>query len=182
MSNYTINYFSLLSSSEGFGFNTDIFETNVLNLAVVIGVLIYYGRIVLNDLIVGRKTTILKSLKEAEIKFNEAEKNLSLAKNNLIASEAKVNDIRNQTQILSKNAVKNLMDLLEEDIKRLQSVNLSYIRFEEEKSIGEVCENLSQSAFKIALEKLNKRLNSNLQKKIISQNLYKLNLKFYGKK
>jgi hypothetical protein len=74
------------------------------------------------------------------------------------------------------------MDLLEEDIKRLQSVNLSYIRFEEEKSIGEVCENLSQSAFKIALEKLNKRLNSNLQKKIISQNLYKLNLKFYGKK
>lgn len=28
-----------------FGINTDIFETNVLNLSVVIGVLIYYGRV-----------------------------------------------------------------------------------------------------------------------------------------
>ena len=46
MLTYSINYFSFISSSEGFGFNTDIFETNILNLAVVLGVLVYYGRIV----------------------------------------------------------------------------------------------------------------------------------------
>jgi hypothetical protein len=40
---YNINMF--ISEAEGFGINTDIFETNVLNLAVVIGVLIYYGRV-----------------------------------------------------------------------------------------------------------------------------------------
>lgn len=34
-----------ISEAEGFGINTDILETNVLNLAVVIGVLIYYGRV-----------------------------------------------------------------------------------------------------------------------------------------
>lgn len=33
-----------VSHSEGFGINTDLFETNILNLSVVIGVLIYYGR------------------------------------------------------------------------------------------------------------------------------------------
>ena len=37
-----INVFTIIS--EGFGINTDIFETNILNLSVVIGVLIYYGR------------------------------------------------------------------------------------------------------------------------------------------
>ena len=40
----TNNLISLISHSEGFGINTDILDTNVLNLAVVIGVLIYYGR------------------------------------------------------------------------------------------------------------------------------------------
>lgn len=36
---------SFLSEEEGFGINTNLFETNILNLSVVIGVLIYYGRI-----------------------------------------------------------------------------------------------------------------------------------------
>lgn len=38
------NLFSLICESEGFKLNTDLFETNVLNLSVVIGVLIYYGK------------------------------------------------------------------------------------------------------------------------------------------
>ncbi len=42
---FDVDLFSIISESEGFGINTDIFETNVLNLSVVIGVLIYYGRI-----------------------------------------------------------------------------------------------------------------------------------------
>ncbi len=50
MNIYNINMF--ISEAEGFGINTDIFETNVLNLAVVIGVLIYYGRVAFFDMLV----------------------------------------------------------------------------------------------------------------------------------
>lgn len=42
---FNINLLSIVSESEGFGINTDLFETNVLNLSVVLGVLVYYGRI-----------------------------------------------------------------------------------------------------------------------------------------
>lgn len=38
-----INFGYLISEHHGFGINTDLFETNVLNLAFVLGVLIYYG-------------------------------------------------------------------------------------------------------------------------------------------
>ena len=44
-----INIVSLFAEREGFGINTDIFETNILNLSVVIGVLIYYGRITFTE-------------------------------------------------------------------------------------------------------------------------------------
>ena len=40
----TINFFTVISAQESFGINTDIFETNIINLSVVTGVLIYYGR------------------------------------------------------------------------------------------------------------------------------------------
>lgn len=39
------NLVNILSEAKGFGINTDIFETNILNLSFVIIVLIYYGRI-----------------------------------------------------------------------------------------------------------------------------------------
>lgn len=40
-----INMILTISEAKSFGINTDLFETNILNLSVVIGVLIYYGRI-----------------------------------------------------------------------------------------------------------------------------------------
>lgn len=41
---FLMNLLFSISHSEGFAINTDVFETNILNLAVVIGVLIYYGK------------------------------------------------------------------------------------------------------------------------------------------
>jgi F-type H+-transporting ATPase subunit b len=40
-----LNLMTLISKEENFGINTDIFETNIINLSIVIAVLIYYGRI-----------------------------------------------------------------------------------------------------------------------------------------
>lgn len=45
-----VNILHLISNHNGFAINTDIFETNIVNLSVVIGILVYYGRIVLDTL------------------------------------------------------------------------------------------------------------------------------------
>lgn len=46
MKNVTDSFVSLghWPSAGGFGFNTDIFATNPINLSVVIGVVIYFGK------------------------------------------------------------------------------------------------------------------------------------------
>jgi F-type H+-transporting ATPase subunit b len=46
MKNVTDSFISLifLSSAEGFRLNTNILETNILNLSVVLGVLTYFGK------------------------------------------------------------------------------------------------------------------------------------------
>nr|YP_009371169.1 AtpF [Torreya grandis]APX55446.1 ATP synthase CF0 subunit I [Torreya jackii]ARR75290.1 AtpF [Torreya grandis] len=46
MKNVTDSFISLvyLPSAGGFGLNTNILETNIINLSVVLGVLIYFGK------------------------------------------------------------------------------------------------------------------------------------------
>lgn len=69
------------------------------------------------------------------------------------------------------------MDAVEEDINRLKLSNLSIIKLEEEKSINEICQKLSQFAISKSIEKINKRINSTSQRKIISQNIEKISIK-----
>jgi hypothetical protein len=88
----------------------------------------------------------------------------------------KAEQIREQGLALSIQTAKTILDTVDEDIKRLKTVNLYTIRMEEEKSINELCFKLSQFAFEKAIENLNKRLNPTSHKKIISQNIEKLSI------
>lgn len=72
---------------------------------------------------------------------------------------------------------KLIVNSIEEDIKRLKTLNLTLIKLEQEKSVGEICQELSQIALVKAAEKINKKMNYNLQKKFIIQNIDKLALK-----
>ena len=66
--------------AEGFGLNFDLIETNILNLAVVLGVVLYLGGDVLTSLLNDRKQKILGTLKSANERFVEAEQKLAEAK------------------------------------------------------------------------------------------------------
>lgn len=133
-------------------------------------------------MIKSRKDNILRSLQEAENKFKEAEENLMFAKKNFEIAKKKAEDIRTQGIILSKQTANSLLTAVEEDIKRLKASNLSTIRLEEEKSINDICKKLSQFALLNSIEKLNKKLNPNFHKKLISQNIDKLSPKLLNRK
>lgn len=172
-----INILNFISEeSEGFGINTDIFETNVLNLAIVIGVLIYYGRSLLADIIKNRKESILKNLQEADSRFREASENLETAKIQFQEANIKSEQIKIQAFSIANQSSKKLIESVEDDIKRLKETTLSTIQFEEENSIKEVCQKLSELAFLKSVEILKQRLNSTIHKKIILHGTEKLSL------
>nr|AYB71439.1 ATPase subunit I [Trachelomonas grandis] len=160
---------------EKFGINGNIFETNILNLSVVLGVLVYYGRIVFSDIINSYKLTIMKKLQEAENRFLETENSLLIARKNFEIAKQKADEIRNQSMVLSKQTYKSLLENIDNEVKLLNLTNATIIKSEEEKSINEICQNLTNVALEISIEKLkSKRLNSRKQKKIISRKISKL--------
>jgi len=89
--------FTLLAQEEGIHINFDILETNLLNIIALVGILVYAGRDFLGSLLEERKTTIVKSVQDAEDRLNEAQKRLSEAQKQLNQVNLVISEIKNET-------------------------------------------------------------------------------------
>jgi len=85
--------FDLLVTSmplgEGFGINTNIFETNVINLAAVVAIVISFVGKNLSSLLDDRRKTILTNLQEASQRAADAQQKLTEAKKPITISKSK---------------------------------------------------------------------------------------------
>jgi F-type H+-transporting ATPase subunit b len=108
--------FTLLAEEEGIHLNLDILETGLLNILALLAILIYTGKDFLGSALEERKTTIVKSVQDAEDRLNEAEKRLSEAKKqlsqaNLVISEIKTETISTKKVLLESDAFEAKKDL-----------------------------------------------------------------------
>ena len=89
--------FTLIANEKGISLNFDILETGLLNILALIAILIYVGRDFLGSLLEERKTTIVKSVQDAEDRLKEAEKRLTEAKKQLSQANLVISEIKNET-------------------------------------------------------------------------------------
>ena len=89
--------FTLLAEDEGIGLNLDILETGLLNIIALLAILFFTGRDFLGSLLEERKTTIVKSVQDAEDRLNEAQKRLDEAQKQLNQANLVISEIRNET-------------------------------------------------------------------------------------
>ena len=94
--------FTLLAEEETIGFNSDILETGLINILALVGVLIYAGKDFLGSLLDERKTTIVRSVQDAEDRLNEAQKRLSEAEKQLNQANLVISEIKNETVATKK--------------------------------------------------------------------------------
>jgi F-type H+-transporting ATPase subunit b len=95
MENFT-QIFTLLAHEEGIGLNSDILEVGLLNILALVGILIYTGRDFLGSLLEERKSTIVKSVQDAEDRLSEAQKRLSEAQKQLNQANIVISEIRSE--------------------------------------------------------------------------------------
>jgi F-type H+-transporting ATPase subunit b len=109
--------FTLLANHEGIGLNLDILETGLLNIIALVGILIFTGRDFLGSLLEERKTTIVKSVQDAEDRLNEAKKRLSEAQKQLNQANVVISEIRNETIATKKILLESDADQAKKDLK-----------------------------------------------------------------
>ena len=97
------------AEQEGIGFNSDLLETGLVNIILLIGVLVLNGQSLLGESLEERRTTIVNNVQDAENRLTEAEKRFAEAEKQLNQANVVISEIKAETL-----ATKTLM--LESDI------------------------------------------------------------------
>ena len=98
--------FTLLAN-EGIGLNTDILETGLINILVLLAILIYTGRDFLGSLLEERRTTIVKGVQDAEDRLNESQKRLIEAQKQLNQANIVISAIKTETVVTKKSLLES---------------------------------------------------------------------------
>uniref|UniRef100_UPI0030FE7A8A ATP synthase CF0 subunit I n=1 Tax=Xerochrysum bracteatum TaxID=152196 RepID=UPI0030FE7A8A len=173
MKNVTDSFVSLghWPSAGSFGFNTDILATNLINLSVVLGVLIFFGKGVLSDLLDNRKQRILNTIRNSEELREGAIQQLEKARARLRKVEIEADQFRVNGYSEIEREKLNLIDSTYKALEQLENYKNETINFEQQKASNQVRQRVFQQALQGALGTLNSCLNNELHLRTISANI-----------
>nr|UTM99006.1 CF0 subunit I [Bredia sp. 850]UTM99007.1 CF0 subunit I [Bredia sp. 850] len=173
MKNLTDSFLSLgqwpLAGS--FGFNTDILATNPINLSVVFGVLIFFGKGVLSDLLDNRKQKILSTIRNSEELRGGAIEQLEKARARLQKVEMEAEQFRVNGYSGIEQERLNLINSTSKTLEQLENYKNETVLFEQQRAMFEVRQRVFQQALQGALGALNSCLNNELHLRTISTNI-----------
>nr|YP_009767982.1 ATP synthase CF0 B subunit [Talbotiella gentii]QIS98600.1 ATP synthase CF0 B subunit [Talbotiella gentii] len=173
MKNITDSFLSLgyWPYAGSFGFNTDILATNPINLSVVLGVLIFFGKGVLSDLLDNRKQRILKTIRNSEELREGAIEQLEKARARLQKVEMEADRFRVNGYSEIEREKWNWINSISMTLEQLENYKNETIHFEEQRAINQVRQRVFQQALQGALGTLNSCLNNELHLRTISANI-----------
>nr|YP_009760189.1 ATP synthase CF0 subunit I [Syzygium aromaticum]QIQ56800.1 ATP synthase CF0 subunit I [Syzygium aromaticum]UWI54667.1 ATP synthase CF0 subunit I [Syzygium aromaticum] len=173
MKNVTDSFVSLghWPSAGSFGFNTDILATNPINLSVVLGVLIFFGKGVLSDLLDNRKQRILNTIRNSEELRGGAIEQLEKARARLRKVEMEAEQFRVNGYSEIEQEKLNLINSTYKTLEQLENYKNETINFEQQRAINQVRQRVFQQALQGALGTLNSCLNNELHLRTISANI-----------
>jgi F-type H+-transporting ATPase subunit b len=166
-----LTLFINLPLGEGFGINTNILETNIINLAVVLGVVISFVGDALRSLLENRKQTIVKNLLEADQRANEAQEKLNQAKIQFEFSQKKAIEIEEQSIIAAEQEKKKSIDQATKDALRLEDLKKETLLLQQQKAVSEISQQVITLALSQVREKLNNRLDPNFHASVNNFNI-----------
>ena len=162
---------SLIFASEGFGLNLNIFETNIINLAVVVFGLYKFLPGFLGKILERRRTSILSDLKEAEERLAQAKDSFSKAKDELASAKEKADKIRNDCKARAEAIRLDSEKRTVEEMARIKQGAASDLNAEAARVTSQLRKEAAELAIEKALAILPKKLDSNTQDKFLKQSI-----------
>ncbi|MEB3227033.1 MAG: F0F1 ATP synthase subunit B [Synechocystis sp.] len=158
----------------GFGINLDFLETNLFNLALLLGVIIYYAPKTLGKILGDRRAKIVEAIDDAETRQREAAKTLATEQEKLAkakAEAARIVEAAAQKAEAAKQEIANQADL---DVQRLQETAAKDLGAERDRVIAELKRRIAVQALTRAESEVRSRLNDHAQDQLIERSIAQL--------
>jgi len=160
-----------LLATEGFGLNLNLFETNVLNWAVVVFGLYKFLPGFLGKMLQKRREGILLELKDAEDRLQKATQALEKAKTDLSLAEEKASQIKADSLKRSESIRMESEKKAIEEMARIKQSAISDESSEASRAISQLRKEAVELAIKKALDSLPNRLDQNTQENLVTQSI-----------
>lgn len=161
----------LATEESGFGFNFNVLETNLINLAIIIGVLVYFGSKFLGNTLSDRRARIEESIEDAERRKREAAAALAEQQQKLAQAQAEAKRILQRAE---ENAAKVREDVLAQaktDIERMKAAAAQDVSSQQDRVIRELRQRVAELAISRVSEQIPSRLTGDLQRRLIDKSI-----------
>ena len=158
-------------ASAGFGLNLNIFETNVLNWAVVVFGLYKFLPGFLGKMLVKRREGILLELKDAEDRLKTASDALTKAQADLALAQEKANQIKADSLKRSEAIKLDSEKKAIEEMARIKQSAISDESSEASRAISQLRKEAVELAIEKALDSLPKKLDQATQENLVTRSI-----------
>ncbi len=165
-----MNY-SLIFATEGFGLNLNLFETNLLNLAVVAFGLYKFLPNFLGSMLEKRRASILQDLQDAEVRLAEASDALKQAKLELASAEKKAEKIRQDCQARAESIRLESEKRTVLEMARIKQDAASDLNLEAARVSNQLRREAAELAIEKAMSSLSGKLDEKAQDKFLRQSI-----------
>jgi F-type H+-transporting ATPase subunit b len=149
---------STLLNSGNFRLNTDILETNVINIAILIVVLVQFVGGALTTSLADRKQKIVDNINDAETRLTEAKDRLAEANVQLAQTKVAIDKIVQELQVTKVNIIKTGANRISQEmVAQMKSSELA-ISLQEQKLLTQIKQQIITLAIKRVVTKLKQDL------------------------
>ncbi|MFM1799128.1 MAG: hypothetical protein RLZZ117_1406 [Cyanobacteriota bacterium] len=164
----------LLASHGGFGLNFDLFETNIINLAIVIAGLVWFLRGFLGGILQRRREAIANELREVEDRLRSATAALAEAQKGVAEAQKKAEQIRVDGQARADAIRLESEQRTIEELARMKQASTSDLANEASRVIDQLRRDTALKAIEKALAALPGKLDDSAQARLIDQSIQSL--------
>jgi len=168
--------FWLLATAEvpekaGFALNTNILDTNLINLIIIIGLLVYFSRDLVSSILVQRRSQIETTIREAEQSHQEAKANLETQQQQLAQVQSQAEQIRSTGVERAQGLKEAILAQTEVEIARLRVTADQETSSEQERIEAELRQRIATLAIAKVAAQLREQLTEADQRALIDRNI-----------
>lgn len=158
----------------GFGLNTNIFDTNLINLAIIITVLFIFGRKALGGTLKSRRENIETAIKSAESRVGEAKKALDEQQQKLAQAQAEAERIRLGAVESAQKAKDAIFKQAVIDVERMKETANADVNSERDRAIAQLRSRVAVMALEKVEGELSAGIGDDAQQTLINRSIAQL--------
>lgn len=162
---------SEVAEHSGFGISSDIFQTNLINIVIILAILVYVGRGFLGKILSQRLESIETAIRDAEDRKVKAQAQLADKQKKLAEVQAECDRLRLQAEADAKTASETILATIAADIERLKTSATQELATEQERVITQLRQQVVQKSLAQVKAYFDRGLSETTQQELVDRSI-----------